>query len=72
MDSIHNKKLPVNERKIILVKGYEHKFGRTLNVLKALSELNEITSNCEVVVFGCHPIVVDYVKSNTLPFKVFI
>ena len=70
LDAIPNKKLPINERKIILVKGYENKFGRALNVIKALSELKEITSNYDVVLFACHPIVIDYVKNNVLPFTV--
>ncbi len=69
LEAIQNKKLPINQRKIILVKGYEHKFGRAINVLKALSELKEITSIYEVVIFACHPIVIDYVKNNALPFK---
>lgn len=70
LDAIQSMKFPINQRKIILVKGYENKFGRALNVIKALSELKEITSNYEVVVFACHPIVVDYVKNNALPFTI--
>jgi hypothetical protein len=31
LEAIQNKKLPINQRKIILVKGYEHKFGRAIN-----------------------------------------
>jgi glycosyltransferase involved in cell wall biosynthesis len=68
LDKLQRFKSPINQRKIILVKGYEHKFGRALNVLKALSELKEITSIYEVVIFACHPIVIDYVKNNALPF----
>ncbi|MFZ4105874.1 glycosyltransferase [Flavobacterium sp.] len=70
LDKIQTIKLPINQRKIILVKGYEHKFGRAINVLKALSELKEITSNYEVVVFACHPIVLEFIKDNSLPFTV--
>jgi glycosyltransferase involved in cell wall biosynthesis len=71
LDAVQNMKLPINQRKIILVKGYENKFGKALNVLKALTELKETIANYEVVVFACHPIVLDYVKNNALPFTVF-
>ena len=54
-----------------MVKGYENKFGKALNVLKALTELKETIANYEVVVFACHPIVLDYVKNNAFPFTVF-
>jgi glycosyltransferase involved in cell wall biosynthesis len=71
LEAIQNQKLPVQQRKIILVKGYENKFGRSLKVIKALSEMMESFSDFEVVVFACHPIVLDYVKNNAFPFTVF-
>ena len=61
---------PHSERKIILVKGYHHLFGRGLNIIKALQELPEIYSEFEVVVFGAHQNVTDYISSNNLPFEV--
>lgn len=61
----------LNERKIILVKGYEHKFGRALNVIKAIHQLNSQLQNYEIVVFGAHPTVIQYVKDNNLPFTLF-
>lgn len=70
LDAISYKKLPVNQRRIILVKGYENKFGRALNVIKALSELKESLSDYEVVVFSSPPKVIDYLKNNDLPFSV--
>jgi glycosyltransferase involved in cell wall biosynthesis len=64
-------KLALSERKVILVKGYEHLFGRGLNIVKALEQLKEITLNYEVAVFGGHQSVIDYVEKNQLKFKVF-
>lgn len=63
---------PIHERKIILVKGYEHKFGRALNVIKALQYLiSEHKINQEIVVFGAHKKVIDYIRENNLPFVYF-
>jgi glycosyltransferase involved in cell wall biosynthesis len=64
-------KLSFNERKIILVKGYEHHFGRGLNVVKALHGLQKEIQEFDVVVFGAHPVVIDYIKSNDLHFTFF-
>lgn len=64
-------KLPIEDRNIILVKGYQHKFGRALNVIKALQDSKEISSKFEIVIFGAHKEVIDYVKNNNLPFKIF-
>jgi glycosyltransferase involved in cell wall biosynthesis len=60
--------LPVGERKIILVKGYEHLFGRGLNVIKALEQIQSEIHEFQVVVFAAHPIVISYVKEKELPF----
>jgi len=60
----------ISDRKYIIVKGYHHLFGRGLNIIKALSKIAE-SHNFEVVVFGAHKIVEDYVKNNNLPFKVY-
>lgn len=64
-------KLPFDERKIILVKGYEHRFGRAINCIKALQLIPNVLSNYEVVVFGAHKNVVEYVAENKLPFTVY-
>jgi glycosyltransferase involved in cell wall biosynthesis len=64
-------KLPFSERKILLVKGYEHQLGRGLNIVKALHAIQNQIQKYEVVVFGAHPKVIDYVQSNQLDFTVF-
>lgn len=65
---------PLENRKIILVKGYQHQFGRALNVLSALKKISEesaVLSDYEIVVFGAHKPVFDFVALHQLPFKVF-
>ncbi|WP_026714568.1 glycosyltransferase family 4 protein [Flavobacterium daejeonense] len=64
-------KLDITERKIILVKGYEHKFGRGLNVIKALQLLDKELEKYKVIVFGAHQKVIDYITSNRLDFTFF-
>ncbi len=61
----------VSERKIILVKGYQHKFGRALPIFKALMYLTDYLTDYKVIVFGSHKVVIDWVHENRLPFKVF-
>lgn len=62
----------VSERKIILVKGYQHHVGRAIVVVKALqriqSEIRQL--GFKVVVFGAHKVVLDYVVTHQLPFQV--
>lgn len=64
-------KLPLEERKIILVKGYEHHLGRGLNVVKALQGIQNLIQHYKVVVFGAHTKVIDYINSQNLNFTVF-
>lgn len=63
---------PPLKRKIILIKGYQHHVGRGLVLVKALQNIQESINKLgfEVVVFGAHPIVIDYVKENKLPYVV--
>lgn len=65
-------KLP-SERKIILIKGYHHNVGRGLILVKAVQRIQESIQKLgfKVVVFGAHPIVIDYIKENKLPYEVF-
>ena len=71
IDELNNLKLPVSQRKIILVKGYQHLFGRALNVVKALSKIQSDIENYQVVVFGAHKEVIDFINKKELPFEVF-
>jgi glycosyltransferase involved in cell wall biosynthesis len=64
--------LPLHERKIILIKGYQHYHGRGLNVIKAIELLkSHIDNKYEIIVFGAHPHVISYINSQELNFKVY-
>ena len=71
LENIEKLKMLFEDRKIILVKGYQHRFGRAINCLKALQEIPELLVNYEVVVFGAHANVIQYVKENNLPFTIY-
>lgn len=64
-------KFPLENRKIILVKGYEHTFGRAIIVLKALLEIFFETKDFQIVVFGAHQKTIDFIKDNNLPIEYF-
>lgn len=69
LEELQKFKMPVLLRKIILVKGYEHLFGRGLNVVKALQEIAKEIKDYDVMIFAAHSIVIDYIKQNKLPFS---
>ncbi len=52
----------LDNRKTILVKGYEHKFGRAINILKALLEIKTEIKNFNIVVFAATDEVLKFVK----------
>ncbi len=64
---------PFSERKIILVKGYQHHVGRGLVLVKALHSMQSKIQEkgFEVVVFGAHQVTKDYITMNNLSYKVF-
>ncbi|WP_418637849.1 glycosyltransferase [Winogradskyella sp.] len=64
------KPFKTTNRKVILVKGYEHTFGKALKVIKALELLPEII-NYKVVIFGAHQEVIDYITCRNLEFKTY-
>lgn len=69
LDELQKFKMPVGQRKIILVKGYEHIFGRGLNIIKALEEITDEIKDYQVVVFAAHSIVIEYIKLKKNPFN---
>lgn len=64
-------KIPIEQRKIILIKGYENLFGRALNVINAIKKADINLNELEIVVFGAHPVVQNYIKENNLDIKVY-
>lgn len=63
---------PLDKRKFILIKGYEHKMGRSINVVKALNLLKEKGFEFDVVIFGAYPKVVEYLDSIYFNSKVYM
>ncbi|AWK02989.1 glycosyl transferase family 1 [Flavobacterium crocinum] len=64
-------KIPIAKRKIILVKGYEHHFGRGLNIVKALHEIQDQISDYQIVIFGAHNKTMEYIAMHKLNFQVY-
>lgn len=58
-------KTPVLERKIILIKGYQGRSGRAIEVLKALEQLNGELKKYQLVIFGADPEVLSYIEHHT-------
>ncbi len=58
--------LPFDERNVILIKGYQGKHGKCLEVLKAISGLHAEIKNYELVIFGAPTEVFDYIESSKL------
>jgi glycosyltransferase involved in cell wall biosynthesis len=61
--------LPVNQRKLILVKGYQGRSGRAISVLKALESLPVKLNTHSVIVFGADNEVEDFIIKRNLNSK---
>lgn len=73
LNELQTLKTPHTARNIILVKGYEHHVGRGLNIVMALHEINDqlADNKLEVIVFGAHQVVIDYITQNQLNYNYF-
>ncbi len=63
---------PLNERNLILVKGYHHWAGRALNALKALENNLELVKNYQIHVYAAHPKVIAEIERLQSKFKLNI
>lgn len=85
LQTIKNYYRPIEERNVILIKGYEHTFGRAINILKALIAKEDILTSYKIIVFSAHTAVVEflgqtehnldiaiYPKTKNLPHKEII
>lgn len=63
---------PVSNRKIILVKGYQGRSGKAIQVLKAMELMIEALQKFQIIVFGADTEVEDYVHNNKLSDKISI
>lgn len=66
LEKLKKEMLPLNKRKIILIKGYEGRSGRAINVLKAIKKLKIEVKPYEIIVFGGDAKVFEYTKNNVL------
>jgi len=57
---------PLDERKILLIKGYEGRSGRAINVLKAIEYLEDLLGAYKIVVFGADKDVFKYIQDSEL------
>lgn len=62
----------LNSRNIILIKGYEQRFGKCSVVLKAVSKIIEDLSNYKVVVFGADLELKQYLTKHTISDEIEI
>lgn len=54
---------PLEERKLILIKGYQGELGRCIQILRAIEQLQSEFKNFQLTVFGAHKEVFDYVDN---------
>ena len=57
---------PVSEREIILIKGYQGRSGKAIQVIKALVLISHKLKNYSIVVFGTDPEVENYIAKKRL------
>ena len=58
--------LDFDKKNTILIKGYEHKFGRCINVLKAITRIKKKLENYRIAVFGANDLVFQYIEGSEL------
>lgn len=69
IDDLQIRKEILEERNIILIKGYQGKHGRCIEVLKALNLIKDKLNGFEIIVFGADPEVFTYSSSNQNQLK---
>lgn len=63
---------PILGRKTILVKGYQGRSGKAIQVLKAMELMIDVLQKFQIIVFGADDEVVEYVRDNKLSDKISI
>ncbi len=66
LEKIEKYKKPLDERKVILIKGYQGELGRCIQVLQAVEDLQRELERYQIVVFGAAPEVRAYVSNSQL------
>lgn len=65
LNEMESYKLPLNERKTILIKGFQGRSGRAIPVLKAVLSLKKEMTNYNIVVFGADPETIQFVNQTS-------
>ncbi len=61
--------LPISDRSVIMVKGYDDGIGKAVNVLKALQEVSPTHRRMSVCVYAADDTVFSYCQEHPLPFS---
>ncbi|MCM4161395.1 glycosyltransferase family 4 protein [Antarcticibacterium flavum] len=61
--------IPLRDRKIILIKGYQKLFGECVKVLQALEGIEKELAGFQVIVFGADEVAMDYINKHNLGEK---
>ena len=61
--------VPVPERKVILVKGYQKLFGECIKILQALEEIEKELEGFQIIVFGADEVALEYIDKYNLEQK---
>lgn len=65
LNEMETYKLPLVERKTILIKGFQGRSGRAIPVLKAVLSLKNELTNYDIVVFGADPETIQFVNQTS-------
>lgn len=63
---MENCKKPIDQRKTILIKGFQGRSGRAIPVLKAVERLQKELINYNIIIFGTDVVLFDYLKTSIL------
>jgi hypothetical protein len=63
---------PINQRSLILIKGYHHWAGRAIQVLEALEFIIEEIGSFDIYVYSAHDIVIEKIKELNKKFNLEI
>lgn len=66
LNKMKTKITPIDSKSIILIKGFQGKWGRAINVLKAIIEIQEQLRPFKIIVFGADEDVFKFVEKSNL------
>lgn len=66
LDKMKKKIAPFKNKKTILIKGFQGRWGRAINILKAIENLETILSPYTIIVFGADQEVIQFARSSKM------